>query len=438
MKKTFTIAFFISLTLGCNAQTFENRFTRSLHDVMEDVMRQFNIRLKYDMDTTGLKLPYANFRIRPYSVEETLSNILSPFDFKPVYQQGNLWKVKRFEYPRRQPEDGRKLINYLSSLYNNRKQWEARRDSLCREVRQLLEIDPLLEKCSNETPQVTKIRKFEGYTVQNFCMKTVNGHTVKGSIYAPANSKLKKIWKGKYPLIICPNGHFLNGRYGKVQQQRLGTLARMGAICVDYDLWGWGESEEEVGSKAHQTSEAHVMQILNGVRILDWMIQRKDVDKTRIGVNGGSGGGTQTVLLSVIDNRFTASCPVVSLSAWFDGGCPCESGKPIQLAGGGTCNAELAAAFAPKPMMVVSDGGDWTSETPKSEYPYLQRIYGFYDQKEHVENIHLPKERHDFGPNKRNAVYEFFIETFSLDRAMLDEDKVTIETENALRYNPKK
>ena len=126
------------------------------------------------------------------------------------------------------------------------------------------------------------------------------------------------------------------------------------------------------------------------------------------------------------------------MSAWFDGGCPCESGKPIQLAGGGTCNAELAAAFAPKPMMVVSDGGDWTSETPKSEYPYLQRIYGFYDQKEHVQNIHLPKERHDCGPNKRNAVYEFFIETFSLDRAMLDEDKVTIETENALRYNPKK
>ena len=209
-------------------------------------------------------------------------------------------------------------------------------------------------------------------------------------------------------------------------------------MCSDCYNQQWEESEEEVGSKAHQTSEAHVMQILNGVRILDWMIQRKDVDKTRIGVNGGSGGGTQTVLLSVIDNRFTASCPVVSMSAWFDGGCPCESGKPIQLAGGGTCNAELAAAFAPKPMMVVSDGGDWTSETPKSEYPYLQRIYGFYDQKEHVKNIHLPKERHDFGPNKRNAVYEFFIETFSLDRAMLDEDKVTIETENALRYNPKK
>lgn len=61
----------------------------------------------------------------------------------------------------------------------------------------------------------------------------------------------------------------------------------------------------------------------------------------------------------------------------FDGGCPCESGKPIQLAGGGTCNAELAAMFAPRPMLVVSDGGDWTASVPTLEYPYLQRVYGF-------------------------------------------------------------
>ena len=179
------------------------------------------------------------------------------------------------------------------------------------------------------------------------------------------------------------------------------------------------------------------MQALNGIRILDWMIQRKDVDTSRIGVNGGSGGGTQSVLLSVLDDRYTACCPVVSVSSWFDGGCPCESGMPIQLSGGGTCNAELAAMFAPKPMMLVSDGGDWTSTTPELEYPYLQRIYGFYGETDNVKNIHLPKERHDFGPNKRNAVYKFFIETFNLDASKLDESKVTIEEENALRFTPK-
>lgn len=419
------------LSMSAGAQTFENKFTRPLSDVLNDVSARFGIRLKYNVDTTGLKLAYADFRVRPYSLEETLSNILSPFDFKAVKQNDKLYKIKPYEYPRRQPEDGQKMISWLTSLYSDKATWEARRDTLRKEVRERLGIDKLLPLCSKEKPEYSKIRKFDGYTVQNFRLKTANGHTVCGSIYAPTS-------KGKHPLIICPNGHFSNGRYGKVQQLRLGTLARMGAICVDYDLWGWGESADEVGSKAHQTPEAHVMQALNGIRILDWMIQRKDVDTKRIGVNGGSGGGTQTVLLTVLDDRFTAANPVVSVSSWFDGGCPCESGMPIQLAGGGTCNAELAAMFAPKPMMLVSDGGDWTSTTPELEYPYLQRIYGFYGAKDKVSNIHLPKERHDFGDNKRNAVYKFFIDTFKLDASKLDESKVTIEDENALRFTPKK
>lgn len=430
MKRVIIPALML-LSMSAGAQTFENKFTRPLSDVLNDVSARFGVRLKYNVDTTGLKLEYADFRVRPYSLEETLNNILSPFDFKAVKQNDKLYKIKPYEYPRRQPEDGQKMISWLTSLYSNKTEWEARRDTLRKEVRERLGIDKLLPLCSKEKPEYSKIRKFDGYTVQNFRLKTVNGHTVCGSIYAPTS-------KGKHPLIICPNGHFSNGRYGKVQQLRLGTLARMGAICVDYDLWGWGESADEVGSKAHQTPEAHVMQALNGIRILDWMIQRKDVDTKRIGVNGGSGGGTQTVLLTVLDDRFTAANPVVSVSSWFDGGCPCESGMPIQLAGGGTCNAELAAMFAPKPMMLVSDGGDWTSTTPELEYPYLQRIYGFYGATDKVSNIHLPKERHDFGDNKRNAVYKFFIDTFKLDASKLDESKVTIEDENALRFTPKK
>ncbi len=410
--------------------TFEGRYARPLGDALQDVAARFGVRFKYEVDTTGLVLDFADFRVRPYSLEETLSGMLSPFDMVASPQDGNLYKIKRYEYPRRVAADGKKLIPYLESLCGDLGEWEARREVLRREVRERLGIDPLLEACSREEPEFGKVRRFDGYTVQNFRLRTVNGHFVCGSIYAPAG-------KGKHPLIICPNGHFENGRYGTVQQLRLGTLARMGAICVDYDLWGWGESEDEVGLAAHRTSEAHVMQALNGIRILDFMIGRDDVDRTRVGANGGSGGGSQVVLLTVLDDRYTASNPVVSMSSWFDGGCPCESGMPIQLAGGGTCNPELAATFAPRPMMVVSDGGDWTATTPYLEFPFIRRIYGFYGAEDKVRNVHLTDEVHDFGPSKRHAVYRFFIDTFGLDEGMLDEGKVTIEDEDALRFSPK-
>lgn len=407
------------------AQTYETKFSRSLHDVLSDVSSRFGIRLKFDVDTVGKVLPYADFRIRPYSLEESLTNILSPFDFSWVKQNDKVYKIKYYEYARRKESDGEKLLEYLSSLSPDKAAWEIRRSRIRKEVRERLNIDPILARCVRKNPILSEVRKFDGYTVRNFAMETLPGMYVCGSIYAPRS-------KGKHPLIICPNGHFAGGRYREDQQQRLGTLARMGAVCVDYDLWGWGESALQVGSKAHQSSMAHVMQAAEGILILDYMLARKDIDPERVGVNGGSGGGTLSVLLAAIDDRFTAAAPVVSLSSHFDGGCPCESGMPIQLAAGGTCNAELAATFAPKPLLVVSDGGDWTATVPRLEYPFLQKYYGFYGKKELVTNVHLPMERHDFGPNKRNPVYEFFGNVFGLDKSKIDESKITVEPEEAM------
>ena len=168
--------------MGANSQCFEDKYTRPLGDVLNDVAKRFKVKLKYNVDTTGLKLSYADFRIRPYSIEETLNNILSPFDFKPVKQNDKYYKIKPYEYPRRQPEDGKKLMAYLSTLYHDKASWEARRHLLKHEVRQRLGIDPLLAQCSTEAPTYSKVRRFDGYTVQNFRLKTVNGHTVCGSL----------------------------------------------------------------------------------------------------------------------------------------------------------------------------------------------------------------------------------------------------------------
>ena len=425
MKKLLLAILISFFTANSYSQTFETKFSKPLNQVLREISEKFNVKLKYDVDTIGKVVTYADFRIRPYSVEESLTNVLSLFDYKFVSQDSKTYKIKAYEYPRRTQADGKKMLAYLNTLYKDSSEWNTRKTCLYKEVRDNLKIDSLLKKRVSIKPILSKIRKYDGYSVQNFAIETLPGLYVCGSIYSP-------LTKGKHGVILCPNGHWANGRYNEDEQKRFSTLARMGAACVSYDLFGWGESELQVTAAAHQTSEAHVIQIMNGLTILDYMLSRKDIDASKVGANGGSGGGSQVVLLTVLDKRFTAACPTVSLASHFDGGCPCESGMPISLSCGGTNNAEMMAMFAPKPVCVISDGKDWTASVPELEYPYLQRVYGFYHAGNKVTNIHIPAEGHDFGPNKRTAVYNFFISAFGLNAARIDETKVTVEPKEVL------
>ena len=424
MKPLSFILLFFSLNAA--SQTYETHYARPVHNVMQDVAKRFDVKFKFDanVDTVGVMLPYADFRVRPYSLEQTLDNICKYYDWNWWKQSGNSYKIKLYEYPRRHEDEGQQMLEWLSQKYSNAEQWEQRRSVLFKEVRERLEIDAFLDSCVKDVPAIlSKVKKLDGYSTQNICLELTPGQHVFGTIY----TSLKK---GKKPLIICPDGHWPS-RYRDDEQQRLATLARLGAICVDFDLYGYGQSADEVGD--HHTARAHIFQAACGLKLLDWMLtNRKDIDTTRIAANGGSGGGTHTVLLALLDHRITVSAPVVHVASHFDGGCPCESGMPVQLAGGGTCEAELAALIAPRPLLLVSDGGDWTSTTPELEYPFIRRIFGFYHAENNVRNVHLPDERHDFGPNKRQAVYDFFADVFQLDRTMIDESKVTIQPAEAL------
>lgn len=418
MKKTLTAALLLCAA-ATSAQTYETRYARPVHDLMADLQTRFGVKFKYNVDTVGTTLPYADFRIRPYSLEQTLDNICRYFDWNWWKQSETLYKIKPYEYPRRHEEEGRQMLSYLATKYADAAQWQQRRDVLRREVRELLQIDAFLDSCVKDSrPILSKLRRHDGYTTQNICLELTPGLHLFGTIYASAR-------RGRKPLIVCPDGHWPS-RYRDDEQQRLATLARMGAVCVDFDLYGYSQSAAEVGD--HHTPRAHVYQAACGLKLLDFMLAtRKDIDPARVAANGGSGGGTHTVLLALLDDRVMASAPVVHVASHFDGGCPCESGMPVQLAGGGTCEAELAAIIAPRPLLLVSDGGDWTSTTPELELPFIRRIYSFFDAPQQVRNVHLPTERHDFGPSKRRAVYQFFADVFGLDLSMADESRVTIE-----------
>jgi uncharacterized protein len=276
-------------------------------------------------------------------------------------------------------------------------------------------------------------RERKGYSVENVILETLPGFFLAGNLYrpAPADPSVRK------PVVLIPHGHFKNDRFNEDNQQLAATFARMGTMAFIYDMVGRGETTQVT----HKHPNALTLQLWDSIRVLDFLLGLPDADPARVGMTGASGGGTQTILCTAVDDRVTVSGPVVMVSSWMYGGCECESGLPIHRGSGyETNNAEIAALAAPRPQVIVSIRTDWTQTVPKREFPYIRTIYRLYGKEDNVCNVHLAAERHDYGPSKRQAVYRFFAVhlRLSLDRITLPDGRIdeapnTMEPVEALR-----
>jgi hypothetical protein len=405
----------------------DNDYKKPLKQVLAEIQNRFHVKVKYSEDMVKDRfVPYADWRYKP-TAAQTLAAVLAPLDMKVNEEGPNAFKLKYFEYSRITVEEGREKLAYLSSKYNDKTSWEKRKYDLRPCMLQALQLSPMPAKPVSK-PIITNKRIMDGYSVENIAIETLPGVYVCGSLYKPLK------FKGKIPVVLCPDGHFGDGRYRADGQYRYATLARMGAMAISYDLFAWGESLLQFKGEDHRRSLAMTVQALNSFRILDYMLSLKETDPNRVGITGASGGGSQTMLITALDDRIKLSVPVVMLSSYFSGGCPCESGQPVHLCGGGTNNDELAAMAAPRPQLVISDGGDWSANVPDTDLPYLQKIYSYYGKPEMVQNAHFPKEGHDYGKSKRLAMYDFVAKQFNLNinavkgaDGKVDESKVTIE-----------
>lgn len=315
-------------------------------------------------------------------------------------------------------EDAKNLHADFEKRYSDKKSWQKHAQEIRRGILEGAELNNYEFKKPTNIVIHSK-KDLNGYSVENVSFQSIEGIYVTGNLYRP--TELNGLPpKGKTAGILCPHGHGPDPRFKEYTQQRCATLARMGAVVFAYDMIGVGDSKQSI----HKIEKALKLQLINSIAALDFLLGLPNIDKNRIGITGESGGGTQTFLLAAIDDRIKVSVPVVMVSGYFFGGCTCESGMPIHKRPDyQTTNVEIAATFAPKPMLLISDGGDWTVNTPKMEYPYIKNIYSYFGATDKIVNVHLANEKHDYGLSKRQAAYLFLAKYLKLDlkKVMIDE-----------------
>ena len=327
-------------------------------------------------------------------------------------------------------------LNRAAARYSDLKQWKDRAARIRRQILVGANLDPLPERTPLNAV-VHKKREYAGYTVLSAAFEALPGFFIFGNVYRPSDAN------DSLPAILCPHGHATGpegGRYQSDQQHRCATLARLGAVVFSYDMIGFGDSLFLGWNHEHQ--QVLTLQTWSSIRSLDFIQSFDDVDAKRIGVTGCSGGGTQTFLLTAVDDRVQVSVPVAMVSAHFFGGCKCESGLPIHKTSElETNNAEIAALAAPRPMLLVSVGRDWTRNTPLIEFPYIRNVYHLFGKKDNVENAHFPNQQHGYQFLKRQAMYPFMVKHLNLDSEgvldeetqLYDETKTALETPEQMR-----
>ncbi len=320
--------------------------------------------------------------------------------------------------------------------------WEQRSEALRRRVLVATGLWPLPER-TPLNPVIYGTVERDGFTVEKVYFESVPDHFVTGLLFRPQGRS------GRLPAVLCPHGH--GGRlqdYGEKQIRQLlvqgaerfegsgrypklarcAQLARMGCVVFIYDMIGYADSVQVSRGLAHGFSKQRPefdrpdswgffstqaelrlqsifgLQTWNSIRALDFLCSLPDVDAARVGVTGGSGGGTQTIVLCAIDPRPVVAFPQGMVSTSMQGGCTCENCCLLRI---GTGNVELAALFAPKPQAMTA-ANDWTKEMMTKGYPELQQVYGMLGAKDNVlckPYLHFP---HNYNYVTRAVMYSWF------------------------------
>lgn len=296
------------------------------------------------------------------------------------------------------------LEDRLAAATRSPEAWRARR----REVRtQILAAAGLYPEFERPPVAATVFGRVEGdgYTIERVHIETLPGFHLTGSLYRPKGRT------GPFPGILSPHGHWDEGRYTQLETGNLPargiTFARLGFVCFMYDMVGFGDFKQLPHAFDDPAWGMGLLglQTWNSLRAVDFMASLPDVDPERLGATGASGGGTQTFLLTAIDERIKVAAPVNMVAAEFQGGCACENAPFLRL---GLNNVEIAAMTAPRPLLLVAATGDWTRNVPTLEAPILQKTFRDLGVPDRFRAVQFDAP-HNYNQASREAVYAWMV-----------------------------
>lgn len=311
---------------------------------------------------------------------------------------------------------------------------------------------PLPEK-TPLNPRITGRVERDVYTIENVIFESRPNFLVTGNLYLPKGRS------GRLPGVVGVCGHSDNGKAAGTYQAFAQGLARLGYVCFIIDPTGQGERIQRltpelkpvlrwntwehnyVGNQQLLVGEVFgTWQAWDGIRALDYLLARPEVDPRHVLVTGNSGGGTITTWMCALEPRLTGAAPSCFINTFrrmFESEQPADSEQcPPHTLALGLDHSDFFLPHVPRPLKLLGQEKDpFDARGLEQSYGHLKQLYTLLGQAENVA-LFIGPDGHGYYQKNREAMYGFF-NRLTQGASSSDEPKLTMEKDEVLWCTPK-
>ena len=302
-------------------------------------------------------------------------------------------------------------------------------------------------------PRVTGVVERDAYKIEKVLFESRPGFLVSANLYVPKGRQFP------LPGVVGVCGHSANGKAAETYQAFAQGLARLGYVALVIDPIGQGERMQYVdpstwkplkgtgtrehlyaGNQQYLVGEFFGMwRAWDGIRALDYLLTREEVDRRHLGITGNSGGGTMTTWLCGVEPRWTMAAPgcfVTEFRRNLENELPADTEQcPPKALALGLDHEDFLAAMAPKPVIILAKEKDYfDARGNEAAFHRLKRLYALLGAEENI-GYYVGPTHHGFSQENREAMYQWFNRVTGISDAKT-EPPLTIEDDQTLWCTP--